>query len=231
MDNDLLIVGHEKTSFIDYPEQICTMYFLGGCNFLCSYCHNAHVVYSKENAITKEEVFTFLKKRKKFIDAVCISGGEPTIYQGLYAFIVQIKEQGFLVKLDTNGTNPVMIERLINEKLIDYIAMDIKAPFSKYETITNTHGNMDHIKRSIEIIKNSNIEYEFRTTVCEELLNTEDILEIAKYLKGSKKYILQNFRDGETILGGQNVFHPYEFEVLEDIKKEIEDYFESFKIR
>ncbi|WP_110942956.1 anaerobic ribonucleoside-triphosphate reductase activating protein [Inediibacterium massiliense] len=231
MGNDLFIVGHEKTSFIDYPDKICTMYFLGGCNFLCPYCHNAHVVHSKENCIRKEEVFAFLKRRKKFVDSVCISGGEPTIHKGLYEFIYQIKVEGFLVKLDTNGTNPSIIQRLINEKLIDYIAMDIKGPLSKYEKISNTHVNMEYIKRSIDIIRNSHIDYEFRTTVCKELLTKEDILEIAKYLKDSKKYILQNFRDGETVLGGKNVFHPYELGILEDIKKEIEGYFEIFKIR
>ncbi|QEK11044.1 anaerobic ribonucleoside-triphosphate reductase activating protein [Crassaminicella thermophila] len=225
------IIGHQKSSFIDYPEKICTVYFVAGCNFRCPYCHNSHIVKEAGKFISEEEIFSFLNKRKKFIDAVCISGGEPTLYEELYGFIKKIKMEGFLVKLDTNGTNPKILEKLLKEGLIDYVAMDIKAPFHKYEFVTKAKIDIENIKMSIHIIKNANIDYEFRTTVCKELLTKEDLIEIATYLKGSKRYSIQNFRDGETVLAGKNQLHSYDLETLEEIKKEIEGYFEIFKVR
>ncbi|TCO74368.1 anaerobic ribonucleoside-triphosphate reductase activating protein [Marinisporobacter balticus] len=225
------IIGQEKASFIDYPDKICSVFFCSGCNMLCKYCHNAHVIKGQGQIIPHKDIFVFLKKRKKFVDAVCISGGEPTLHEGLYDFAKRVKDAGYLVKLDTNGTNPEEVKRLIDEKIIDYVAMDIKAPLHKYEVVTGTKINMEAIKNSIRIIRNSNIDYEFRTTVCKELLTKEDVLTIAEYLKGSKQYTIQNFRDGETVLVGQNKLHPYNLEILEEIKKEVEGYFETFKVR
>jgi pyruvate formate lyase activating enzyme len=126
--DDISILGIEKSSFIDYPNNICTVIFTGGCNFRCPYCHNSPIVNGIGEKIDKMEVIDFLRNRKKFIDALCISGGEPTIQKGLYDFIRQVKKEGFSIKLDTNGTNPDLLKKLIDEKLIDYIAMDIKAP-------------------------------------------------------------------------------------------------------
>lgn len=225
------IIGQEKASFIDYPDKISIVYFCSNCNMLCKYCHNSHLVKGEGECIDHEEIFAFLKKRKKFVDAVCISGGEPTLHKGLYDFAKRVKDTGYLVKLDTNGTNPQEVKRLIDEKIVDYVAMDIKAPFHKYEAVTGTKINMEAIKDSVELLRNSDIDYEFRTTVCKELLTKEDILEIAEYLKGSKRYSIQNFRDGETVLVGQNKLRSYDIETLEDIRKEIEGYFEVFKIR
>ncbi|PAB57365.1 anaerobic ribonucleoside-triphosphate reductase activating protein [Anaeromicrobium sediminis] len=225
------ILGHEKTSFIDYPDKICTMYFMGGCNFRCGYCHNKDLVENKGVPILESHIFEFLKKRKKYIDGVCISGGEPTLHEELYDFIVSIKKEGLLVKLDTNGTNPSMIKRLIDENLVDYIAMDMKAPINKYAVVTNVAVNVDNLKESIKLLTTSNVDYEFRTTVCRELVSTEDILEIAKELKGSKRYIIQNFRDRKTVLEGKNKFTSYNKEELEYIRSEIEDYFNEVKIR
>ncbi|AKL94284.1 anaerobic ribonucleoside-triphosphate reductase activating protein NrdG [Clostridium aceticum] len=225
------ILGMEKSSFIDYPNKVATVCFTPGCNFRCGYCHNSYMVKEEGEEISQEEVFAFLRKRKKFIDAVCISGGEPTLQKGLYAFILKIKQEGFYVKLDTNGTSPDTIALLLQNKLLDYIAMDIKAPFDRYEFVARTKVDIEAIKKSITIIKNSTIDYEFRTTVCKELHSKEDILEIAAYLKGSKAYFIQNFRDGETVLIGKNQFHPQDIKVLEEIEKEIRGYFESFKIR
>ena len=227
----MYIAGHEKTSFIDYPDKICTMYFVASCNFRCGYCHNGHIVAWDGKNIGEEEVFAFLKKRRPFIDAVCISGGEPTIHKGLYEFIKKIKEQGFLVKLDTNGTNPDVLKVLLNEGLVDYIAMDIKAPFHKYELVTGTKVDLGSIKESIDVIRSSTIEYEFRTTVCKELHTEEDILEIATYINASKRYSIQNFRDGDTVLAGSNQFHPYEQEALEEIGKKLDGFFGKLKIQ
>ncbi|AOY76205.1 anaerobic ribonucleoside-triphosphate reductase activating protein [Clostridium formicaceticum] len=225
------ILGMEKSSFIDYPNKVSTVCFTAGCNFRCGYCHNSHMVKEEGKEINQEEIFAFLRKRKKFIDAVCISGGEPTLQKGLYDFIFKIKQEGFFIKLDTNGTNPDMLELLLKNTLLDYIAMDIKAPFDRYEFVAGKKVEIEMIKRSVDIIKNSNVDYEFRTTVCKELHSKEDILEIAAYLKGSRAYVIQNFRDGETVLIGKKQLHPQETEILEEVKKEVASYFESFKIR
>ena len=227
----MYIIGEERASFVDYPDQISIVYFCAYCNMECKYCHNSELVKGKGTAIRDEEIFDFLEKRKKFVDAVCISGGEPTLHEGLYDFAKKVKDKGYLVKLDTNGTNPEVVKKLINEKIVDYVAVDIKAPFHKYEAVIGTKINIEAIKNTIDILKNSHIDYEFRTTVCKELLTKEDILKIAEYLKGSKRYSIQNFRDGETVLVGQNKLHSYDIKILEQIRKEVEGFFEVFTIR
>ena len=215
------ILGIEKSSFIDYPNNICTVIFTGGCNFRCPYCHNSSIVNNKGNKIGEGEIIDFLKGRKKFVDSLCISGGEPTIQKGLYDFIRRVKKEGFNIKLDTNGTNPDLLERLIDEKLIDYVAMDIKAPMEKYSSITQASVVLEDIRRSIHILLEDKIDYEFRTTICKELLSAKDIKTIAEEIKGCNTYALQNFKDGETILAGQNKFTSYSDEELEGIRNDI----------
>jgi len=225
------IRGHQKSSFIDYPNKIATVFFTGGCNFRCGYCHNSTLVRNEDEVINEEYIFQYLEKRKKLIDAVCISGGEATLHSGLYDFIKQVKAMGYLVKLDTNGTNSAMVKKLLDEGLLDYIAMDIKASFSKYSDVVKTRTDINEIKESIELIKNSQIAYEFRTTICKELLEPEDILNIARELEGSNRYVLQNFRDGDTVLEGKNKFTPYDKKELLELEKEMKKYFKDFKIR
>ena len=215
------ILGIEKSSFIDYPNNICTVIFTGGCNFRCPYCHNSSIVNNIGNKIKKDEIINFLKNRKKFVDALCISGGEPTIQKGLYDFICKIKHEGFKIKLDTNGTNPGLIKKLIDEKLIDYIAMDIKAPLAKYSSIIQAAVVLEDIRESINILLENRVDYEFRTTICKELLSIEDIKTIAGEIKGCNTYVLQNFKDGETVLAGQNKFTPYSDKELKEIQNSI----------
>lgn len=212
------IIGIEKSSFIDYPNTICTVIFTGGCNFRCPYCHNSSIVNNIGDKIEQEELISFLKKRKKFVDALCISGGEPTLQKDLYNFICRVKEEGFLIKLDTNGTNPNLLRKLIDEKLLDYVAMDIKAPLAKYQSITSNPVVFEDIQESINILSENKVDYEFRTTICKELLSIEDIKTIATELKGCNTYVLQNFRDGETVLAGENKFTSFSTEELEEIK-------------
>ncbi|EOC99573.1 anaerobic ribonucleoside-triphosphate reductase activating protein [Caldisalinibacter kiritimatiensis] len=227
-----LFKGHQKTSFIDYPDKICTVLFVGGCNFRCPYCHNGELVNNEGEFIDEEYIFDFLNKRRKMLDGVCISGGEATLYNTkLYDFITRVKKLDYLVKLDTNGTNPELLKNLIDNKLIDYVAMDIKAPFDKYEDVVNVKIDIENIKKSIDIIRNSNIDYEFRTTVCKELLTKEDIIELAESIKGSKRYIMQNFKDGETVLAGKGKFTSYKGSELKNIEESIKGWFEEVKIR
>lgn len=223
--------GHQKSSFIDYPDKISTVLFTGGCNFRCPYCHNSELVYDKGQVIEEEYILNYLKKRRKMIDAVCISGGEATLHQGLEEFIKKAKGLGYLIKLDTNGTKPEVLKRLIEKNLLDYIAMDIKAPFNKYEKVINSNVNIESIKESIDIIMKSDIDNEYRTTVCRELLSVEDIVKIAKDIKGAKRYIIQNFRDGNSILLGEGKYTPYKREELLTMEDKIKDMFNDFKIR
>ncbi|WZL72873.1 anaerobic ribonucleoside-triphosphate reductase activating protein [Clostridiaceae bacterium 35-E11] len=223
--------GHQKTSFIDYPDKISTVVFAAKCNFRCPFCHNSELVYGNGIRISEEYIFDYLQKRRTMIDSVCISGGECTLYDDIDIFIRKVKKLGYLVKIDTNGTNPKLLAKLIDEKLLDYIAMDIKAPIHKYDLLTGVKTNTEKILESIQKIQNGKIDYEFRTTLCKELLNEEDILAIGRLLKGSKTYALQNFKDGDTILAGKNKFTPYGKEELMHMKESIKDCFEVVKIR
>lgn len=225
------ILGIEKSSFIDYPNKIATVLFAGGCNFRCAFCHNTSLVMQEGEAIPEREILDFLIKRKKFVDAVCITGGEPTLQPDLWEFVAALKKEGFFVKLDTNGTRPHIITSLIEAELLDYVAMDIKAPIGKYTVIAGQRVDISSIECSIDILLNSSIDYEFRTTVCRELLTREDILNIALSIKGGRRFYLQNFRDGETIYAGKNQLTPYTLHELEEMRDDIKDFFDICEIR
>lgn len=193
------IAGFVKTSFVDYPGKIASVVFTQGCNLKCSYCHNVSLIDpdNTANGILPEEIFEWLAKRKGMIDAVVISGGEPTLQTNLHVFIRELKAMNLLVKLDTNGTNPDSLGRLIDEGLVDFIAMDLKAPLSKYERITGTSSlELLSIRESVDVIKNSGLAHEFRTTLCSEL-DAEDIAKIILEFEIVSDYVLQNCRSTE----------------------------------
>ena len=196
----MIFGGLQKFSLIDYPGKPCAIVFTVGCNFRCPYCHNPELVSlgSGINIIEEQEILEFLKGRKDKLDAVTITGGEPTLHKDLLDFMKKLKKMGFLIKLDSNGTNPDMLQKALDEKLVDYLAMDIKAPLDKYEKVTILPINIDDIKKSIEIIKNSNIDHEFRTTIVESLLSKKDILEIGDTIADAKRYYLQKFVPTKT---------------------------------
>jgi len=192
------IGGYEKLSTVDYPGELACSIFLVGCNFNCGYCHNPSLIKGDGNYIDKQEVMDYLKLRRDMLDAVCISGGEPTCNPELKDFIKEIKALGYKVKLDTNGTHPEVIEDLLSENLIDYIAMDIKASPKKYKTVVGREVNLSILKKSIDLIKNSGVQYEFRTTYL-PILDRNDISEITHTFVNSKdKYFLQQFRNTIT---------------------------------
>ncbi len=193
----MIIGGLQKTSFLDYPDKISTIIFTSGCNFRCGYCHNPELINSKTSKYSTEEIIQFLKTRTGKIDGVVITGGEPCIHKDLINFIIKIKELGFLVKLDSNGSYPDVIEKCI--PYIDYIAMDIKAPLYKYQTVINSPVNIDNIQKSITLIMKSNLDYEFRTTVLKSMLNIEDFKAIGNLISGAKKYYLQKFVPSKTL--------------------------------
>jgi len=226
------IGGFQKTSLIDYPGHIASIVWTPRCNFRCPFCYNKDLVFDELPLIEEKEVIDHLKKRRGVIEAVAITGGEPTLQKGLKDFIKKAKQMGYLVKLDTNGTNPGILKDLFKNNLLDYIAMDIKAPIEKYEKITGVNTDISKIKESVEIIKKSAPDYEFRTTVAPDLLDEKDILKIVRWLKGSKRYILQQFQsDGSLIDEKLKKGKKLSEEKLNKLKKEIESYFGEVSIR
>lgn len=225
------IAGLQKSSLIDYPEKIACIVFTQGCNFRCGYCHNPELFEQREPLISTEAFFDFLKTRKNKLDGVVITGGEPTLQKDLKDFIYEIKNLGFLVKLDSNGTNPNIVENFLNENLIDYIAMDIKSPLNKYEKITNTKINVENIQKSIDLILNGNIDYEFRTTVIKSQLNYNDFEEIGNLINGAKKYYLQKFIPSKIL--DENLMNEktYSDEEFEKIKQILSKYIKEVHVR
>ncbi|OIP24119.1 anaerobic ribonucleoside-triphosphate reductase activating protein [bacterium CG2_30_37_16] len=194
------IGGFQKTTLIDYPGKIAASIFTVGCNFRCGYCHNPDLIDGR-NIILEDEakVLEFFKKRKNTLEGVVISGGEPLLQKDLQDFIMQIKNLGLLVKLDTNGSNPQKLKKLLDQKLVDYVAMDIKNNLSSYDQTTNIKGSGKNIAESIDLIINSYINYEFRSTVLPDLHNEKNIEEIGIMIKGARKMYLQSFRSGVTL--------------------------------
>lgn len=223
------VFGFEKLSMVDFPGHLCCTVFTGGCNFKCPFCQNSDLVKMQNlREINQDEIFSYLSKRKGVIDSLCISGGEPTIYPDLEQFIVKIKSLGFLVKLDTNGTNYEMLKRLIENNLVDYVAMDIKNSLSAYgETAGTNFVDLENIKKSVELLKRNLVDYEFRTTLVKQFHSTSTITEMANWLDGAKRIFLQHFVDNGTCLQkGLNEVEKQDAEKFLDILKNRVNYVE-----
>lgn len=205
------IGGLQKISLLDYPGCIAAIIFTQGCNFRCQFCYNPILVAPISNNLKytgvnndqcqkdhpkykEDDLFVFLESRVDKLDAVVITGGEPTIHEDLMDFIIKIKKLGFLVKLDTNGSNPKIIKELINKKLVDYFAMDIKVSKEKYQQVVGAQIDWDKIKESVKIIMASGLPYEFRTTVVPEFFDQDDAVAIGELIKGADKWYLQKFK-------------------------------------
>ena len=193
--------GIDKFSLLDYDEKVSVVLFSPACNFRCPFCHNGDSVLNSNTPIPFDEILEYLKSRVGLIDAVVFTGGEPTLMPELKERIKKIRELGFLVKLDTNGTNPKLLEELINESLLDYVAMDIKNSEARYiETTDCHHLNMEDIKKSIEILKKNHVNYEFRTTIVKEFHDEISIKEMGELVRGGKQLFLQKFVDREGVI-------------------------------
>jgi pyruvate formate lyase activating enzyme len=196
------IKGLQKVSAADYPGTVSCVVFIGGCNFRCPFCHNPELVEtpsSRLRTISEESLLGFLGSRRKWLDGVVFSGGEPTIYRDLPELMRKVKALGYKVKLDTNGSNPGMLQSLLREGLLDYIAMDIKAPLEKYPRVANAFIDKADIERSVRLIRKSGIRYEFRSTLVPILHPEADVMAIGHWLNGSEKLVLQQFRPGVTL--------------------------------
>jgi len=229
----MIFGGLQKFTLIDYPEKLAATIFINGCNFRCPFCYNPELVLSEkmQEVFSQNDILDFLKSRMGMISGVVLCGGEPTIEKDLPVLAKLIKEMGYVIKLDTNGSNPQMLSELIKDRLIDYVAMDVKAPKDKYPKVTNSEIDIEMIEESINILKQGKTEYEFRTTVVPLLLEKEDILEIAKWLKPAKRYFLQQFRAGKNINPEFSHLNPYSIEYLGEIQKAIAPFFEICQIR
>ena len=238
----MIIAGLQKLTLIDYPGKLAATVFLASCNFRCPWCYSSELVLpekiKKQSKISKREFFDFLKDRKGLLEGVVICGGEPCLNSGLPSFIKKIKKIGFSVKLDTNGSKPQMLKKLIESNLIDYVALDVKLPKEKYFQVLGVA--VDEIEQSMEILKENKIDYEFRTTVVPTVLDKYDVIEIAKWISGfgrhslsgdGGKYYLQNFRPEKTIDPNFEKIKPYDDKYLLDIKEVISPFFEIIGIR
>lgn len=199
----MLIGGLRKLTLIDYPGKIAATVFTVGCNFRCPFCHNPELVLpeliKKQPLISEEAFFKSLKSRQGKLDGICIGGGEPTLQKDLLQFTARIKELGFLVKLDTNGSNPLMLKKLIEQKLVDYLAMDIKSSAPNYKRAIGAVCNLTNIEKSIRLIQTSGRPYQFRTTVVPDLVNSADIKKIKSWLADKQELVLQEFRPEKTL--------------------------------
>jgi len=222
----MVIGGLRKFSLIDYPGKTSAVVFTVGCDFRCRYCHNPELVIPEKYApaIPLSEIYDFLESRRGKLDGVCVTGGEPTLHKDLPETLEKIKAMGFSVKLDSNGGRPEALKNLIDRNLVDYIAMDIKAPFEDYPKITGRSVSAEKLKESVGLIMKSGVEYEFRTTVVKSLTNADDLLKIAKAIKGAEKYYLQKFVPAEMNDPSLSDASAYSDEELAEFARRLEMY-------
>lgn len=229
--------GFIKTSVIEYPGKIVSLVFVGGCNFRCPFCQNPDLVLDFRNlpSTGEKEVIDYLLSKRKWLDGLVITGGEPMLEKDLPNFLSKIKKEGFLVEIETNGTNPGMLRDLVKRSLVDYLALDIKAPF-EWEKYRKAAGIVDKkllgkVKESVKILLSSNIDYELRTTVVPGLVDQEDLISIARSFEGVKKYVLQQFVPKVALDKQYEKIKPYSKDKLEEMKEKIADYVEFCEIR
>jgi len=225
---DLEIKGFIESSFLDWDGKVVSTLYVAHCNFRCPFCHNSGLIENPQGyeTIPIEKIEKFMLERKDFIDGICLTGGEPSLHKnrGLFEFMRRIKDLGFLIKFDTNGTDPETLKQVIDKKLANYIAMDVKGPLDeRYDKLTGVKTDLGKCKQSIKIIMDSGVPYEFRTTVVPTLIKNEDIKDIARYISGAEKFVLQQFAPKNTWDESLRSIRPYSKEELEkmvDIARE-----------
>ena len=231
-DEGVRFYGLQKLTLLDYPGKMACTVFTGGCNFRCPFCHNRSLVFLNENdsEIDVEDIFDFLKTRNRILDGVCITGGEPLLHKGIRAFIERVRKLGLKVKLDTNGSNFNMLKQLVEDGLVDYVAMDIKNCPEKYAmTIGLENYDLTEIEKSKNFLLEGKVDYEFRTTIVKQFHEPEDLKKIGEWIRGAKHYYLQNFEDhGTCIRQGLGEVDP---DTLEKMKQVVSPYVEHIEIR
>lgn len=227
----MLISGLQKLTLLDFPQVVSCIVFTQGCNFRCPFCHNSALVEGEnEEVISAEEIFDFLKKRKGLLDGVVITGGEPLIQKDIRDFVERLKEMGYLVKLDTNGTNPQKLKELVEAKLIDYVAMDIKNSPEGYEKATGVATLLDKVTESKDFLLKATVPYEFRTTVVKGIHTKESLISLAKWIEGAHQYFLQQYKDSGAILNPAGL-SPFSEAEIKEILSEILPIIPTAKIK
>lgn len=224
--------GINKTTLLDYPGHVAATVFTGGCNMRCPFCQNSSLVLDPvgQPTVSQREVLDFLEKRKGILEGVCITGGEPTLQEGLEEFIRRVRELGCLVKLDTNGYRPQALRRLLEEGLLDYVAVDIKASRERYGVACGLPDvKLPLIEESVELLKHSSIDYEFRTTVVRGIHSPEEFTAIGQWLQGCRAYYLQSYRDSEEVM--QPGFGAYGRQELEEMRRRAAKYIPRTELR
>jgi len=221
-----------KMSLIDYPPYAVSTLFLGGCNFRCPYCHNKDLVLNPEQMdnLEEAEVLGYLALRKKWIDGICVTGGEPLL-NDLTAFLSRVRHLGLQVKLDTNGAFPDLLERLVHEGLVDFIAMDIKAPPAKYQAVTGSRIEVSQVAASVACIRVSGLPHEFRTTLVPDMLDDEDFREIGIWLRGADQFSLQQFRPHDCLDRHLATQLPWLPQKVEEIQRMMSAYISNVAIK
>lgn len=198
----MIIKGFQKLTLLDFPGRMACTVFTGGCNFRCPFCHNALLVTEMDDVeYTEEEIFSYLEKRRNVLDGVAVTGGEPLLQKDIERFLYEIKEKGFAVKLDTNGSYPGKLADILEMGLVDYVAMDIKNSRARYgETVGIENFDIKPVEESVELLRSSGVDYEFRTTLTKDFHTPQDMQELAEWIKGTPKYFLQNFVDSGNLI-------------------------------
>ncbi len=226
------ISGIQKLTLLDFPGKLACTVFTSGCNFRCPFCHNASLVLpGMSDHIDEQEVFSFLKKREGILEGVCITGGEPCLQPDLETFIRKVRDIGFAVKLDTNGSFPEKLSSLLEKGLLDYVAMDIKTSKERYSEVCGVQNEklFENVQKSVEILKSSSVPHEFRTTTARELQTKEDFEKIGRWLSGEKRYFIQQYEASGELVGDEMT--PYEKEELTEFVKVMKNFVENVEIR
>ncbi len=224
------INGFLGVSLIDYPGKVCSIIYTSPCNFRCPYCHNKALVSADEEIIEEEKMLADIGERKNFIDAVSITGGEPTIHKGLPDFMEKVKNMGLLVKLDTNGSSPETVEKIIKNNLVDYIAMDVKAGRNNYNRAAGAKVDFDGIAKTARIIMGAGKNYEFRTTVVPGIIDSRELEDIGNIINGAENFTIQQFENRETLDPSYNDIEPYAESELKNFKNIMLKYAKKVKI-
>ncbi|MCI8394443.1 MAG: anaerobic ribonucleoside-triphosphate reductase activating protein [Bacilli bacterium] len=227
----MLIDGFQKVTLLDYPNKVACLLFTRGCNFACPFCQNGGLIScdKREGVFSEDEIFAYLEKRKNILDGVVVSGGEPLLQKDLKSFLKKVKALGLQIKLDTNGSRPKKLRELIEESLVDYVAMDIKNIFFKYRMTAGRETLLSNIEESIALLKEHKVDYEFRTTIVKEYHTLNDLEAICSMIGSKSKYYLQNFVDSDQVL--QKNLHGFSDQELKNINQMLKTHFPNVKVR
>lgn len=229
----LPILRLQRLSLRDYPGKLCAKAVIPGCNFRCLYCADMELLrhHRDSELLPEREALDHLYRVRGFLDGLCLGGGEPTLHNGLLSFVYRVKSIGYLVKLDTNGTRPKRLRKLMEERVVDYVSLDVKAPLRRYNDVVRSRVDLDAIVESISLLRRGNVDHEFRTTVVPGLLDGDDLEEIAQNLAGSKRFVLQRYRPGVEQCPAFEGAEPYSVGELKEFRDRVAPYFGNCRLR